>query len=75
MLKNSKKKMKKKDKKIESRNNFENNVFQMKSQLKDEKISSLLDDELKSKLNKIMDDATSWLDNNQSASKEEYDSD
>jgi L1 cell adhesion molecule like protein len=60
--------------KIESRNNFENNVFQMKSQLKDEKISSLLDDELKNKLNKIADDATSWLDNNQSASKEEYDS-
>ena len=33
---------------IDARNNFENNVYQMKSSLSDEKMSSLIDEELKS---------------------------
>ncbi len=59
---------------IDSKNNFENSVYQMKSTLNDEKLTTLIDSNMKAKLTKTIDDATSWLDNNQMASKEEYDS-
>ena len=59
---------------IDSRNNFENNVYQMKSTLNDEKMSSLLDEDLKSDLNKTIEENVSWLENNQNVSKEEYES-
>ena len=59
---------------IESRNNFENMVYQMKSTLGDEKLSTVIDSELKDNLTKVIDDNLSWLENNQMASKEEYDS-
>ena len=59
---------------IDARNNFENNVYQMKSTLSDEKMSSLIDEELKSSLTKIIEENVSWLENNQMALKEEYDS-
>ena len=59
---------------IDSKNNYENFVFQMKNSLNDEKISSLLDDSMKTELNGVLDEASTWLDDNQKASKEEYDS-
>ena len=59
---------------IESRNNFENMIYQMKSTLGDEKLSTVIDSELKDNLTKVIDDNLSWLENNQMASKEEYDS-
>ncbi len=59
---------------IDAKNNFENSVYQMKSTLGDEKMSSLVDEELKSSLTKIIEENMSWLENNQMASKEEYDS-
>ena len=59
---------------IESRNNFENLVYQMKSTLNDEKMASVIDSSMKEELTKIVDEATTWLDNNQAASKEEYES-
>ena len=59
---------------IESRNNFENMVYQMKSTLGDEKLSTVIESELKDNLTKVIDDNLSWLENNQMASKEEYDS-
>ena len=59
---------------IESRNNFENMVYQMKSTLGDEKLSNVIDSDLKDNLTKVIDDNLSWLENNQMASKEEYDS-
>ncbi len=57
---------------IDAKNNFENNVYQMKSTLSDEKMSSLVDEELKTDLTKIIEENMSWLENNQMASKEEY---
>ena len=58
---------------IDSRNNLESTIYQMKSTLSDEKMSSLFDSELKDSLNKIIDENVSWLESNQMASKEEYD--
>jgi heat shock 70kDa protein 1/2/6/8 len=58
---------------MNSRNNFENNIYQMKNTLTDEKMSSLIDEELKNQLTSVVDENTNWLDNNQMASKEEYD--
>lgn len=59
---------------IESRNNLENQIYQFKSTLNDEKIASLIDESMKEELTKIIDENLSWLENNQAASKEEYDS-
>ena len=59
---------------IDSKNNYENFVFQMKNSLTDEKFSSLLDDPMKSELTEALDEASTWIDDNQKASKEEYDS-
>ena len=59
---------------IESRNSFENMIYQMKSTLGDEKLSAVIDSDLKDNLTKVIDDNLSWLENNQMASKEEYDS-
>ena len=58
---------------IDARNNLESTIYQMKSTLSDEKMSSLFDGELKDSLNKIIDENVSWLESNQMASKEEYD--
>lgn len=58
---------------IDARNNFENNVYQMKSILNDEKMSSITDEELKNSLTKVIEENVSWLENNQLASKEDYD--
>ncbi len=58
---------------IDSRNNLESSIYQMKSTLSDEKMSSLFDTELKDSLNKVIDENISWLESNQMASKEEYD--
>ena len=59
---------------IESRNNFENQIYQFKSTLNDEKMSALIDESMKEELTKIIDEHLSWLENNQAATKEEYDS-
>jgi len=59
---------------IESRNNFENQIYQFKSTLNDEKMSALIDESMKEELTKIIDENLSWLENNQAATKEEYDS-
>ena len=59
---------------IDSRNSYENLVYQMKSTLSDEKMASLVDEQLKTDLTKIIDESTSWLDSNAMASKEEYES-
>ena len=59
---------------IDARNSYENLVYQMKSTLSDEKMASLIDEDLKTDLTKIIDESTSWLDSNTMASKEEYES-
>ena len=57
---------------IDARNNFESLVYQFKSSLNDEKLSSVIDENLKNELTEIITENTKWLDNNQMASKEEY---
>ncbi len=59
---------------IDARNNFEGLVYQMKSTLSDEKLSSMIDSELKTELEKVIEENTQWLDSNQMAPKEEYES-
>ena len=59
---------------IDARNNFEGLVYQMKSTLSDEKLSSMIDSELKTELEKVIEENTQWLDSNKMASKEEYES-
>ncbi len=57
---------------IDCKNNYESLVYQMKSTLNDEKLAEKIDNSMKDNLNKIIDEHTTWLDNNQMASKEEY---
>ena len=59
---------------IEIRNNYENQLYQMKSTLNDEKTSSLIDSSMKEELTKVVEENIEWLENNQMASKEEYES-
>jgi len=59
---------------IETRNNFENQIYQFKSTLNDEKIASVIDDSMKEELNNVIQENVLWLENNQLASKEDYDS-
>ena len=59
---------------IDARNNFENTIYQFKSTLSDEKMSSVIDASMKEELTKVVEENVSWLENNQMASKEEYDS-
>ena len=59
---------------IDARNNFENMIYQMKNTLNDEKLASLIDESMKEELTNVIDEATTWLDNNKAASKEEYES-
>tara|TARA_R110002072_G_scaffold256534_3_gene415393 strand:+ start:477 stop:2432 length:1956 start_codon:yes stop_codon:yes gene_type:complete len=59
---------------IEARNSYENIVYQFKSTLSDEKMSSVIDASLKEELTKVVEENVSWLENNQMASKEEYES-
>ena len=59
---------------IDVRNNFENTIYQFKNTLNDEKMVSLIDISMKEELTKVIEENLSWLENNQMASKEEYDS-
>lgn len=59
---------------IDTRNNYENQIYQMKSTLNDEKMASVIGDDLKTQLNKVIEENITWLENNQNASKDEYDS-
>ena len=58
---------------IQSKNNFEGYCFQMQSMLTDEKTKNMIEDEDKDKVKLVVEQALSWLENNQLASKEEYD--
>ena len=56
--------------KIEARNSLENFLYTSKNSISDAKI----DDSEKTQILDIIDDKISWLDNNQTASKDEYES-
>jgi len=59
-------------KKVEAKNALENYAYSMKNTISDEKVASQLDPADKEKIQKAVDDATSWLDQNQLADVEEF---
>jgi L1 cell adhesion molecule like protein len=58
---------------IEARNSLESYLYNLKNTIVESKEVKMPTDD-KEKINKIVNDGISWLDNNQMASKEEYDS-
>ena len=58
---------------IESKNKLENMIYQYKNMLDDEKMKGLIPDEQKSSIKDNLETYVSWLDDNQDASKEDFD--
>jgi len=59
---------------VAAKNSLESYAYQLRNTIQDEKIASLLDAADKDKLNKAIDEAIEWLDHNQEATKEEFES-
>ncbi|KAJ9070944.1 Hsp70 chaperone [Entomophthora muscae] len=57
---------------ISSKNGLESYAYNLRNSIQDEKVASKLEPADKEKLEKAIDEATSWLDNSHEASKEEY---
>jgi len=57
---------------IEGKNELENYMFHMKNSLNDENSAGKLSSADKENINRAIDEVTTWLDKNQSASKEEF---
>jgi len=60
--------------KIEAKNGLENYSYSLRNTIRDEKLADKLSSEDREALNKAIDDAIKWLDANQMAEKEEYES-
>merc|ERR1719265_2694272 len=58
--------------KIEAKNGLENYAYSMRNSMNDEKLKDKLEAADKETIEKAINDATSWLDDNQSAEKEEF---
>ncbi len=58
---------------ISAKNRLETYCFNMKQTVEDEKISGKISAEEKKKISSVCQDALKWLDNNQTADKEEFD--
>jgi len=59
---------------IEAKNGLENYSYSLRNTIRDEKVVDKLSSEDKEKLNEAIDAAIKWLDANQMAEKEEYES-
>merc|ERR1719237_676132 len=59
-------------KKVEAKNGLENYCYSMKNTLGDDKLKDKISEDDKSKAEKAIDDALSWLESNQLAEKEEF---
>jgi len=57
---------------IEAKNNLEGYVYQVKSTIEDDKVKDKLTDEDKESSKKTVEDCIKWLDENNEATKEEY---
>ena len=57
---------------IESKNKLENMIYQYKNMLEDEKMKNLIPEDKKSDIKENLENYVTWLDNNQQATKEEY---
>merc|ERR1712093_637158 len=58
--------------KIEAKNALENYSYSMRNSINDEKLKDKIDAADKETIEKAINDATSWLDDNQAAEKEEF---
>ena len=58
----------------EARNGCENYLYSLKNSVTDEKLQDKFDSEDKETLTKLCDDALTWMDENPTAEKEDYDS-
>merc|ERR1711916_149500 len=54
---------------VEAKNSLENYAYQMKNTINDEKMADKIPADDKKKIEDAINDATSWLDNNQAAEK------
>jgi L1 cell adhesion molecule like protein len=59
---------------VESRNSFENSAFSMKNTINDQQTAAKLSAEDKQTVTDAVNESLRWLDSNQEASKDEYDS-
>merc|ERR1712224_1060153 len=59
--------------KVEARNALENYSYSMRNSINDEKLKDKIDAADKETIEKAINDTTSWLDDNQTAEKDEYD--
>jgi len=59
---------------VAAKNGLESYAYTLRNTLQDEKIASHIDAGDKDKLNKAIDETVEWLDHNQEATKEEYES-
>ncbi len=57
---------------VEAKNGLENYAFNLRNSLNDEKLKDKITEADKTMLNQKIDDAISWLDNNQASEKEEF---
>jgi len=60
--------------KVEARNAFEGYVFSLKNSVEEKQLAEKLSEEDKAALKEAIDSALGWLDDNQNADKDEYDS-
>jgi len=58
--------------KIEAKNGLENYSYSLRNTIRDEQVASKLDPADKEKLEKAIDEAIKWLDNNSQAAKDEF---
>ncbi|GAQ85122.1 heat shock protein [Klebsormidium nitens] len=58
--------------KVEAKNSFENYVYNLRNSLRDPNVGGKLDPADKERLEKEIEDAIQWLDNNQLADTEEF---
>ncbi|KAJ4828428.1 Luminal-binding protein 5 [Turnera subulata] len=59
--------------KVDARNSLESYVYNMKNQINDQGIADKLESDEKEKIEEAVKEALEWLDDNQSAEKEDYD--
>merc|ERR1712159_305144 len=59
---------------VEAKNNLENYCFSIKSTLGDENLNGKISDDDRKKIEETIEEHMKWLDNNQEADKEEYES-
>jgi len=58
---------------IDAKNELENYVYTIRNMLNEEKMKQMIDDQNKQQMDKLITESIQWLEENQQATKEEYD--